>query len=610
MNLSIDFSRSTGSLAPFWCSTGFTPATLLLTDDMRQTLAYLGSIPRRGIRYNRIHFLLELAAVTYGSDGSPSYEWSRLDRGIDCLVQCGLAPIFELMGNPGGCFDDFNDDRQLQRWKLLVHDLAEHLMARYGREEVESWYFESWNEPDVGWWPQWPADEGSFCNYYDACSEGLKAANPRLILGGPGTCVTLSSLFRAFLTHCDHGQNYFTGEKGVRLDFISIHEKGAPANPEDLNPHTLALLSREVRIIDHICQHHPRLAGLPFMNNECDPQVGWKHIHTWHARPYYAALACKVIDQHLRRLVDGLGCQYILLSNDNGFIGTWGNRTLLARCGDPQWIEDGQNGHAFLEAWKQRDFATPPFALIKKPILNAMTLLSYLGEQRLACRGLPEDNLGAIATCTPAGEVAVLIYHSRDQIISCGSEPVTLHLENLPFKHAMLVHYRIDERRSDPYPWWEDAGAPEYPAPDLLAELRAHQEPALLAEPVDVIPTMGILEMSFDLPLPSVSLVLLLPRPQDPPAAVTGLRVDSFQGLHGPEYLLRWDALPERSIRTYQVLRAASADGPYGPVENPDLVCSAYLYVPASQEGAIYIKVAATDYWGRAGIPSNFIVIS
>ena len=61
----------------------------------------------------------------------------------------------------------------------------------------------------------------------------------------------------------------------------------------------LPLLEREIRAIEHIRRRHPRFAATPFMNNECDPQVGWGDFHTWHARPYYAAIVCKIISQHL-----------------------------------------------------------------------------------------------------------------------------------------------------------------------------------------------------------------------------------------------------------------------------------------------------------------------
>ncbi len=102
------------------------------------------------------------------------------NKALDLLVRCGMAPIFELMGNPNGQFSDFNDDLQLRRWRNLVRDLVLHLVERYGVGEVKSWAFETWNEPDIGfgWRHQWPEDTVSFCRYYDACVDGLDAAYP------------------------------------------------------------------------------------------------------------------------------------------------------------------------------------------------------------------------------------------------------------------------------------------------------------------------------------------------------------------------------------------------------------------------------------------------
>ena len=67
-----------------------------------------------------------------------------------------------------------------------------------------------------------------FLNYYDACSEGLRAASRALRLGGPGdSCHTPphSPYCWAMLQHCYNGTNFFTGETGVRLDYIALHKK-------------------------------------------------------------------------------------------------------------------------------------------------------------------------------------------------------------------------------------------------------------------------------------------------------------------------------------------------------------------------------------------------
>jgi L-iduronidase len=539
---------------------------------------------------------------------APSYDWSRLDTALDVIIGNGATLIFELMGNPSGAFSDFRDDRQLHAWRDLVSALARHCIDRYGQAEVAGWYFESWNEPDGrGWWQQWPDDVVSFCNYYDACSEGLRAVDSRLRLGGPGTCITMSPLFQDFLAHCDTGMNYFTGEAGVRLDFISVHEKGMRASKEDLNPRTMALLEREIRAIEHIRRRHPRLAATPFMNNECDPQVGWGDFHTWHARPYYAAIVCKIINQHLVGLIDDLACPYVLLSSDNGFIGRWGNRTLLARFGPAQPFDDGQSHH---KAALLPGAAIPaqPFEMIKKPILNVMAALSLLGDRRCAADGAGDISsaIGVIATRRGHDQIAILVYHSRDQIAASGSERIHLTLEHLPFEQAMLAHYRIEDGRSDPYAIWEEAGGLPEPGPSLYAAMRDAQELALLAPLREVAIEDCSLALDFDLPLPGVSLILLSARPAEAPGCVDDVRLARYTGLHGEaQTMVSWQGLPSRAIRTYEVLRAEQPDGPFVRVNAPDLICTAFLDIRAANAPGGFYRVRGVDFWGRRGPASE-----
>lgn len=608
MKLKIDFRKEIGSLAHFWRSTGFSPADLMLTKDMQQQMTYTGAIPHGGITYVRIHFLLELVKGSDLLGVNPVYDWELLDIALDLLARNRTIPIFEVMGNPQNAWSDFNDLAQLLAWKRLVKALAEHCMERYGRENVERWYFESWNEPDGGWWHQWPHDEGSFCNYYDATSEGLREANPALILGGPGSCRTLSSLFRTFIAHCDSGRNVLTGETGVRLDFISIHEKGVRQSKEDINPNTLALLEREIKIVAYIRQHHPRFAQTPFMNNECDPQVGWWHTHTWHARPYYAAIICRIINQHLLGLIDGLDVPFTILSNDHGFIGEWGNRTLLARFGAKPSDDNGQSRHKNRIDQIGKDYQSPPFEMIKKPGMNVMALLALLGDRRVMVTppGSPEDEVGVIATLRGETQAAVLVYHSRDRIMSSGVETIRLNLHGLPFEKAMLAHYRIDEDHGDPFTAWEAAGAPEMPSAEVLKAMRLRQELELLDDPEEVYPENGSLELEFDLPLHSVSLLLFSADPQQPPERVEQVWLETYQGITDEQQVMvAWKGLPSRLLRTYEVLCAPQPQGPFTRVNEPDLVSTAFLHV--SPPGPKFYRVRAVDYWGRAGEESETV---
>lgn len=610
MNLCIDFSKETGNLRHFWESTGFSPARLLLNSAMRQTITYISSIPYGGITYIRIHYLLELIKVRDMDTISPRYDWMELDEALDLLIHNRLKPFFELMGNPSGYFTDFLIGAQVDAWRRLVRDLASHCLERYGKEEVSGWYFETWNEPDGPDKDWYNHDIQAFLNYYDACSEGLKDADDSLRFGGPGSCVTLSNEFRSLLEHCDRGINYYTGEKGVRMDFISVHEKGAIPCLEDLNPDTRGISSREGKIIEYIRKEHPGLSMKPFMNNECDPQIGWSDFHTWHARPYYAAIVCKIINQHLTGIIDKTGCDYELLSNDNGFMGRWGNRSLLACFGEKLDL-----------AYDNREFIRRPdrieeilkkqeFSFIKKPVFNAMVMLSLLGNKRceIVYRDNPPGDIGAIAAKYDEDQVSVLIYNSRDKIMSGGNERIELHLEGLSSGEAALVHYRIDEEHGDPYGIWEKNGAPVLPKEEVLEIMKENQEFIMYDEVRNITIEDGRLDMSFDLPLTGVSLILVCRKLGTAPCRVENIKVDKYKGLVGKvETMLSWKSIDSRFIRTYEILFCDRPDGIFSRVNKQDLICSAYLHSRDKNIKKGYYKVKAIDYWGCAGEESEII---
>ncbi|OWJ59012.1 GH39 family glycosyl hydrolase [Inquilinus limosus] len=588
----------------FWRSTGFSPAELLLEPEMQQALAHLGAVPNRGIEYLRVHYMLDLVKA----DRLGAYDWTLLDQALDAIVSHRLKPFFELMGNPGKLYTDLNVDSQVRHWRDLVEALARRCVERYGAEEVRSWYFETWNEPDI-WWKL--GGETGFANYYDACSEGLKAVDPALRLGGPGVARRVPPIFRSFLAHCDTGTNFFTGETGVRLDFISVHEKGAVKHPEDLTPDTAGICRHEMEAVGYIREHHPRFAGLPFINNECDPQIGWEHYHSWHAMPYFAGLIAKVIDQHQRLLVEAEGVDYDILSNDNGFLGRWGQRTHLAFFGARPFDAAQRDWVTDLAALADRRANPEPFDFVKKPGLTVMELLALLGDSRVDAPGdLDPDRTGLGAMATPtAGGAAILLYNSVDRIWRSGVSPVALEVAGLDPGRYTLGLFEIAQDKGDPFSVWEDQArtlphaeqlaALSTPNPAQLAAMRRAQEPALTVRTVE-IGADGRLPLDLDLLLPSVALVVLEREgtaQADAPASApaTNIRVRRDRGLNGPNQLLFWDPPAGEGVRLFDVLWSTAEAGPFAPVNPVRLLSSAYLH---AADGGFY-RIRATDLAGR-----------
>ncbi|MCC5806963.1 MAG: hypothetical protein JJU00_11610 [Opitutales bacterium] len=589
MKITLHYNKPAKPVSIDWRWTGFTPAKLLLCEDMKQTLRYLGAVPRGGVKYVRIHYLLELVSAKNLGTDEPLYDWSKLDEGLDAMVGCGLAPFFELMGDPSGYFSDYKEPVQAHAWRRLVRDLALRYMERYGREEVESWYFETWNEPDVGWWKQ---DSEAFMIYYDACSEGLREANPKLRFGGPGTAWTLSPRLLDFLKHIDTGRNYFTGEP-PRIDFLSVHEKGAWDADEDIPVSPEKMVTRARRLRDYMREHHPRLLDLPFMNNECDPQVGWAQTHSWRAWPFYAAIMSKCIALHFDTLVDEDGVDFTFLGNDNGFIGGWGQRTQLARF------------------TRKGGFETEHFALVKKPALNLMTGLSLLGTERfpVTVEGNRESTF-ALATCLEAAEGYAAFLCRADNRSRIGDlSDLSTAIEGLAPGEYTVVHYRIDESHGNPYRTWED-GLPNdsvgkhRPDPALLAAMRSEQELTRWAEPTEVTVGLdGAFTLAMDFPLPSVHFVLLLRKEvfAAPPEAVGGLHAGNYHGLHdGEEILLTWKPPASRKVGDHDVEWRRDG-GMWEALSHPPLLDGSFLHARASVPGGAEYRVRAVDYRNKPG---------
>ena len=111
---------------------------------------WVGRIPRQGIHYVRIHYLIDLLTVTkIKSNESLEYDWTNLDKAMDILRENNRYPIFELMGNPSMYWNDFLNKTQLYTWKDLVSQIAQRYLNKYGTQIVYQWLFETWNEVTV-----------------------------------------------------------------------------------------------------------------------------------------------------------------------------------------------------------------------------------------------------------------------------------------------------------------------------------------------------------------------------------------------------------------------------------------------------------------------------
>ena len=165
-----------------------------------------------------------------------------------------------------------NPPKDYVAWGELVRVLTEHLVQRYGRDEVLRWYFEVWNEPDIDYWH---GTVEEYCRLYDYAVAGVRTALPSARVGGPASTGPsgrrAADFLQTFLTHVSTGSSAADG-KPVPLDFISFHAKGSPKVVDG----TVTMgMTHELQDADRgfaIVGSFPRFAHLPIILSEADPE--------------------------------------------------------------------------------------------------------------------------------------------------------------------------------------------------------------------------------------------------------------------------------------------------------------------------------------------------
>ncbi|MBZ5590846.1 MAG: glycosyl hydrolase family 39 [Acidobacteriia bacterium] len=223
--ITIDAQASGSPFPHFWEEAfGSGRAILTLRESYRNDLVAVKQAT--DFHYVRFHAIFHDETGVYNEDdrGNPIYNFSYVDEIYDGLLDRGVRPLVEISFMPRKLA--FNPDalhpfwykqnvsppKSLERWDALITELARHLVARYGIEEVSQWYFEVWNEPNIDFWNGIPRDK-SYYALYEHTARALKAVSARLRVGGPATAA--AQWVTPFLQ--------YAAVNHVPVDFISTH---------------------------------------------------------------------------------------------------------------------------------------------------------------------------------------------------------------------------------------------------------------------------------------------------------------------------------------------------------------------------------------------------
>ncbi len=182
-----------------------------------------------GFEYARFHgiFCDDMMIINFSDNGDLIYNWYYVDMLFDFFKEINMKPFVELgfMPSEFGLSDitvfawkaNITMPKHISLWTNLVKEFIKHCINRYGLTEVETWYFEVWNEPDLEN-VFWIGDKESYFEFYKETAMAVKSISPNLRVGGPSITYQtmiennwLDEFFKYIITH------------QVPLDFVSFH---------------------------------------------------------------------------------------------------------------------------------------------------------------------------------------------------------------------------------------------------------------------------------------------------------------------------------------------------------------------------------------------------
>ncbi|MES2240267.1 MAG: glycoside hydrolase [Bacteroidota bacterium] len=224
--IKVDYNKSTGSLnTMFKECIGAGRANEGLRADWQQQLTMLKK--ECDFKYIRMHGLLtdDMAVYREDSKGNPEYNYQYIDALYDFLISIKMKPFVELGFMPSALASgsqtifwwkgNVTPPKDYNKWGDLIKNLTQHFTERYGEEEVKTWYFEVWNEPNLtpGFWT---GTQAEYFKLYEFASKAINSVNPAYKVGGPATAGA------AWVSETID----FCSKNNVPLDFISTHTYG------------------------------------------------------------------------------------------------------------------------------------------------------------------------------------------------------------------------------------------------------------------------------------------------------------------------------------------------------------------------------------------------
>ena len=417
-----------------------------------------------GFKYLRMHGLLqdELGVYAEGADGKPRYNWQYIDDVYDFLLSIGMKPFVEfgfmpkaLASGTGTVFwwnANVTPPKDLAKWDALITALVQHWTERYGADELKTWRFEIWNEPNLHmFWqpPEGVTAQDAYFKLYEHTAKAVKSVNPDYPVGGPAGAGPVWT--KELIDFCQ--------QKNLPIDFISFHSYGlgdGPSGLDEFGNRTL-YLSPNIHSVASIA-----LSQRPIIEETAKPKLPvyiteWSSSYSPRDPIHDSYFSAPYILEQLRRTESLDSMSYWTFTDvfeENGPV--------------PRPFHGG--------------FGLINYQGIRKPAFWAYQFLAGLGTTEL------KNNDASSYACTDAkGGVQVLLWDltpptdggkiSNQEHFFQPHPPndkgtVTVNLKNVPSGKYRLAISRIGYEQNDPYSHYLEMGSPTDLSREAVAKLK------------------------------------------------------------------------------------------------------------------------------------------
>jgi xylan 1,4-beta-xylosidase len=533
VSIQVDLAKMEGPYTPIYSWFGYDESNYTTMKYGKQLLTELHDLSPVPVNIRAHHLLTSGNGVaelkwsssnvfTVDASGKPVYDFTITDQTFDEFQKAGVRPMVELGFMPkdlaaavAGVTEyqvrypastvsgaSNNPPKDYAVWGELVRRYTEHLVQRYGKERVSTWYFEVWNEPDIAYW-HGPPEE--YYQLYDYSVAGVRAALPNAIVGGPASTgpasEKASTFLDNFLRHCLNDKSAADG-KSIPLDFISFHPKGRPTV---VDGHVRMGLANELKAAAEgfrIVAKYPKYIHLPIILSEADPEgcaacsMKVNPANAYRNGPLYPTYTAAAI-KGLFALQDRYKVNLISMLS---------------------WSFEFEDKEYF------EGFRTLATNGVDKPVINVFRMAGLMSGQRVMTSSTGQVPLDEIlsagvrqtpdvdAFATRADhEAAVMLWNYHDDDLPAAGASVQVTVAGIPagVNKVLLQHYRIDDTHSNSYTVWKQMGSPQTPTAEQYARLKAAGQLELLSSPEWLDVSGGKVTIATALPRQATSLMRL-----------------------------------------------------------------------------------------------------